>query len=183
MKMLQELCFYAVLHIVFAVSIDAFHGGVLVSTTTTTRGFHQAPILLGTNRGMARQAVYCLSKVKLQSHNTDVGKSYNVSKDGEDDTLIFVSNVFKAGKAIVAADIPVPAVVAVFLVINLLLWNKIDNVNDNINDKLRNVNSQIESSNKNVNDNINKRFEKIAMRVECRPQNVYSQTHGHWEKL
>ena len=72
--MLKKLCFYAVLYTVFAVSLDAFHVGMLLSTTTTTHGFHQAPITLVPKRLMARRALYCFS---MQSVSVIVPISVN----------------------------------------------------------------------------------------------------------
>ena len=65
LKMLRRMCFHAISLVVFAVSLDAFHVGLLTTTTTTHR-IHQAPKTLMPNRLMpirlmARRAFNCFS--------------------------------------------------------------------------------------------------------------------------
>jgi hypothetical protein len=113
--------------------------------------------------------------------DTEEPKGDEVSTDDgnqEDDRVIFVSDIFKVGKAIVGVVVSVPAVLAVCLSINLLLWNKIDAVSINLNTKIessnkdistkiessnKDISTKIESSNKDINENINKKFEKVAL--------------------
>ena len=124
-KMLRTMIRHAAVCLIFAVSLDAFHIGMLPSTTTTTHGFIQSPKMLIPNHLMpVSRCVCCLSK-----------------------------------KVVSGVLVPVPAVVAVYLGINVFLWTQIAGVSTNLNTKIDGVSTQI-------NGNINEKFKDVAVTLE-----------------
>ena len=72
--MLRAMIRHAAVCLIFAVSLDAFHIGMLPSTTTTTHGFIQSPNMLIPNRLMPVSRCVCCFSKKVVSAMVPISK-------------------------------------------------------------------------------------------------------------